>query len=72
MTLLFLLTIWILCGLAAMRIGQERGHGAAGSFWCGALLGLLGVLLVSFTRPAVQVPDELRRSFAFDEETDGD
>ncbi|AHY26948.1 hypothetical protein SEA_NAIRB_32 [Mycobacterium phage Nairb] len=70
MTIMLLLAIWILCGCAAMKIGQERGHGAAGSFWCGALLGLLGVLLVSVIRPPVEVPDELRRSFAFDDEAD--
>lgn len=43
--------LWSLSAVAGWTVGRPKGHGAAGLL-LGATLGVLGVLVVAFMRPA--------------------
>lgn len=48
-----LLISWLVCGIAAGHIHEQRGRSMAAGFWAGILLGPLGVLLAIAASPDV-------------------
>jgi len=46
-----LFIIWLICGIAAGHIHQQRGRSMAAGFWAGFLLGPLGVILAVASTP---------------------
>jgi len=40
---------WLVCGIIGAIIGQSKGQGVAG-FFCGAILGPLGIVLMLFSK----------------------
>lgn len=59
-TLTVVIAIWLVCGVIASIIGQSRGRGAGTSFLWGALLGIIGIVVVTVApvriRPVGDVP----------------
>lgn len=59
-TLTAVIVVWLICGVIASIIGQSRGRRAGTSFLWGALLGIVGIVVVTVApvraRPAGDVP----------------
>jgi hypothetical protein len=51
-----LIVIWLICGAIAAAIGQKRNFNLAHSFVLGALLGVIGVIIVIVQRPNLPKP----------------
>ncbi len=56
MTIGAFLTVWLICGGIAAIIGQKKNFNVAHSFLLGAVLGLIGVLIVAVQRPNLPKP----------------
>jgi hypothetical protein len=51
-----LIVIWLICGAIAAAIGQKKNFNVAHSFVPGALLGVIGVIIVIVQRPNLPKP----------------
>lgn len=54
-----LVIVWLVCGGVAVAVGHARGRDALSSFLWGALLGVIGVIVVAVVDPSA--PDGLER-----------
>lgn len=52
--LVILLGFWLVCGIAAGIIAQDKGDDATGAFALGLLLGPIGIVLAIVKKPEVQ------------------
>ena len=46
LVVVIVVVIWLICGVIAMLIGQKKNQNLFGSFVTGALLGLIGIVLM--------------------------
>jgi hypothetical protein len=49
--LVILLAVWLVCGIAAGIIAQDKGDDATGAFALGLLLGPIGIVLAIVKKP---------------------
>lgn len=50
---MFLVILWLCCGLVGSKIAEKKGNGSCGGFALGILLGPIGLLIAYFSNDNV-------------------